>query len=108
MGLLCGVRYEGDGRDIASLGLREQADRQDVRGRRRRRRHQTGSLVYCDCYAEVAGLFLIKTQRLSVGLLQGLSDVLPVNVANLIQFSFSLRVIQARQPFLSACHLRRL
>lgn len=77
------------------MGLGEQADCQAVRGRRRGQWQQTGSLVYCDCHAEVAGLFLIKTQRLSVGLLQGLSDVLPVNTANLIQFSSSMQVIQA-------------
>lgn len=83
------------GHDIASLDLREQGDCHAVRGQRQGQWQQTGSLVYCDCHAEVAGLFLIKTQRLSVGLLQGLSDVLPVNTANLIQFSFSMQVIQA-------------
>lgn len=50
-----------------------------VRGQRQARWQQTGSLVYCDGCAAGAVLFLIKTQRLSVGLLQGLSDVLPVN-----------------------------
>lgn len=83
------------GHDVASLGLSEQADCQAMRGQRQVQRQQTDSLVYCDCHAEVAGLFFIKTQRLSVGLLQGLSDVLPVNTANLIQFSFSMQVIQA-------------
>lgn len=83
------------GRDIAGLSLSEQADCQAARGQRQGQWQQTGSLVYCDCHTAVAGLFLIKTQRLSVGLLQGLSDVLPVNTANLIQFSFSMQVIQA-------------
>lgn len=46
------------------------------------------SLVYCVCRAEVASLFFIKTQRLSAGLLQGLSDALPVNTANLIPFIY--------------------
>lgn len=85
----------GQGHDIASLVLREQADCQAGRGQRQGQWQQTGSLVYCDCHAEGAGLFFIKTQRLSVGLLQGLSDVLPVNTTNLIQFSFSMQVIQA-------------
>lgn len=84
----------GGGHDIASLGISQRADCQSVRGQRQAQRQQTGSLVYCDCHAEVAVLFFIKTQRLSVGLLQGLSDVLPVNTANLIQISFSMQVIQ--------------
>lgn len=41
--------------------------------------HRQAALVYCDCREQGAGLFFIKTQCLSVGLLQGLSDVLPVN-----------------------------
>lgn len=89
------MQQVGQGHDRGSLGLSEQEHCQAVRGQRRGQWEQTGSLVYCDCHAEVAGLFLIKTQRLSVGLLQGLSDVLPVNTANLIQFFFSMQVIQA-------------
>lgn len=89
------MKETGQGHDIACLGLGEPADCQATGGQRQGQWRQTGSLVYCDCHAEVAGLFFIRTQRLSVGLLQGLSDVLPVNTANLIQFSFSMQVIQA-------------
>jgi len=85
----------GQGRDIASMSLSKQVDCQAEPGQRQGQLQQKGSLVYCDCHAARAGLFLIKTQRLSVGLLQGLSDVLPVNTAHLIQLSSSMQVIQA-------------
>lgn len=102
------MKQAGQGHGTASLGLSKHAHCEAARGQRQAQWQQTGSLVYCDCCAEVAGLFLIKTQRLSVGLLQGLSDALPVNAANLIQFSFSMQVIQALYPFLPAFHLHWL
>lgn len=90
------MKRAGQGHDTAPLGCGEQAHCQAAQGTETGGQwRETGSLVYCDCHAEVAGLFLIKTQRLSVGLLQGLSDVLPVTTANLIQFAFSMQVIQA-------------
>lgn len=88
------MKEAGQGHDTVRLVLSEQADCHAARGQRQGQWQQTGCLVYCDCRAAVAGLFFIKTLCLSVGLLQGLSDVLPVNAANLIQFSFSMQVIQ--------------
>ena len=82
------MKEAGQGHDISCLGFKRTSrlsgDARTATG--------TVSLVYCDCHAEGAGLFFIRTQRLSVGLLQGLSDVLPVNAANLITFPFSVQV----------------